>query len=772
MFNERQPDSIKNDGVDSYVLTANQLRPLEEFDILDDSVEPSFEDANYSPAPWQVLIVDDDDEVHESTKFALKNVIILDRPIELLHAYSAAEGYELIQHERGISVALLDVVMESADAGLKLVEKIRANAFNELRIVLRTGQPGYAPEQSVLNDYDINDYRTKAELTRGRLISLLTTSFRCYRQLHIINESRRGLGLIVKSATDLFERKNLELFSQGVLTQLISLLDAPGDGVVCLMTGDESTTALEQELEVVTATGRFERFINKNLDEIEDVQLMSTLEKARSAEMGMHFDGALGLYFCSREGKKLYVYVASCSSLSDEHITLLKVFAGNIAIGFENLALIERLDELAYMDSMLGIPNRNAFELEFQRLQQADKPFAAVLVHINALSQSVSVFGVSAVNKALLVIRDSLAANLQPAPYCIAYDGKADLILLVDSDHIDIKGINALFDSRIMVDDTSLSLSATIAVVHVEDNMPAETALRYSTSALTIAKATPGTNVMYYNKSMTQGLTERLLLQSALTNALEKRDGIEAYLQPKVNCRDGSVIGAEALCRWTMGGRQISPADFIPIAEASGLASKLTEQMIEFVGDFARQRKTAGLPDLPVAINLSMYDLQTQNFADWLQEKLSGLGLSPTTVEFEITESVMMRDPVHAVEQLKELSESGYKIAIDDFGTGYSSLNYLEKLPVNCLKIDKTFIDMLDIHTAKESLVATAISIADHMGLTVVAEGIETKEQHDALLFLGCDVCQGYYFGRPLPIGEFNNHYQSKEAGNQKQSYH
>ena len=758
-MNKEQQLNRHDDTRERYQEQATLNNEIVNFDIVDDMAKNINEgNLRSESTTWRVLVVDDDAEVHESTEFALRKAIILNKPIELIHAYSANEGFELIQREEDLAVVLLDVVMESDDAGLKLVKRIRDSGYTELRIVLRTGQPGYAPEQSVLSDYDINDYRTKSELTRARLVSLLTTSFRCYRQLHVINESRRGLHLIVKSARDIFVRKNMDAFCRGVLTQLVALLDSSSDGVACVVAGNESANELNSELKVVSATGRFKGFIDKPLREIDDQKIKDTLQRAQNAEMGIHIDGSLGLCFSSFEGARMYVYVSSCSNTSEEYLSLLKIFASNIAIGFENLALIERLDELAYIDSQTGIPNRNAVEQEFNRLRQEGKPLAIALVHINAINQSVSAFGIPTVNQALVSIWGELKSSLNQAPYFIGYDGSANLVLLVDKNNVDVKEINSVFDHRIKVENLSLALTATISVVNVEKNMSAEDALRCATSAMVISKATPGTNFMYYNQAVSQGLTERILLLSSLKHALQSGEGIEAYLQPKVDCRNGALIGAEALCRWTLDGRMISPADFIPLAEASGLVCKLTELMIQYVGDFAKGRESRGQSAVPVAVNLSVHDLLRPDFSEWILKFIDDLGLNPNTLEFEVTESVML-DPDRSIAALENLQKSGFSIAIDDFGTGYSSLSYLEKLPVNTIKIDKTFVDTLHIQTAKTSLVSITITIAEQMGLTVVAEGIETEEQHNALLSLGCQVCQGFYFGKPVPIDEFSRIY-------------
>ncbi len=180
---------------------------------------------------WRVLIVDDEPDVHQATTFALKEAVILDRHLEFLHAYNGDQAIKLLATETDIAVVLLDVVMEGEEDGLLVARAIRDELnLQEIRIVLRTGHPGYAPEYQVIRDYGINDYKTKSDLTQVRLMTTLTAAIRSYQQLKIINTSRRGLEMIVEASALLFERRSLESFAAGALTQLAALLGLAPDG--------------------------------------------------------------------------------------------------------------------------------------------------------------------------------------------------------------------------------------------------------------------------------------------------------------------------------------------------------------------------------------------------------------------------------------------------------------------------------------------------------------------------------------------------------------
>src|SRR5712691_7035714 len=201
------------------------------------------DDSNAAPAEetqaaWKVAVIDDDPAVHEGTRFALYDYSLNGQGIDIVSAYSAAEGRELMRTTENVAVILLDVVMESDDAGLDLIDYIRTQLKNEtVRIILRTGQPGQAPERRVIVDYDINDYKAKTELTADKLFTALTAAFRSYQQLQRMVETRRGLEMIIEGATTLFDFKSMQRLAEGVLTQIASLLKVDCGGILVLREG-------------------------------------------------------------------------------------------------------------------------------------------------------------------------------------------------------------------------------------------------------------------------------------------------------------------------------------------------------------------------------------------------------------------------------------------------------------------------------------------------------------------------------------------------------
>ncbi len=293
--------------------------------------------------PWKLLVVDDDPEVHIVTLFALRDLHIFGRPLHSLHASSAQQAREQLRQHPDIAVALLDVVMETEQAGLELVDYIRNNLrLAECRIILRTGQPGYAPELTVINEYDINDYRTKAELTHTRLIAMVSTALRAYAQLRALAEHRRGLELIVHAAADLMERHTISSLAEGVLTQLAALLKLPPDSILYAQKGSPSGDDGERYY-VVGAAGRHAPYMAQPLEAVPDSRIVSAI--LDSVARGQHLFGAdfTVLYLKVTRRQDAAIFVDSGQVLAALDYPLIDVFIANVTACFRNVNLVERL---------------------------------------------------------------------------------------------------------------------------------------------------------------------------------------------------------------------------------------------------------------------------------------------------------------------------------------------------------------------------------------------------------------------------------------------
>jgi signal transduction histidine kinase/CheY-like chemotaxis protein len=302
-----------------------------------------------APAPseagvrWQVAIVDDDPAVHEGTRFSLFDYSLNGQGVEILSAYSAEQGRELMRSNPNVAVVLLDVVMETDDAGLKLVDYIRTELKNEaVRIILRTGQPGQAPERRVIVDYDINDYKAKTELTADKLFTALTAALRGYQQLQRMVETRRGLEMIIEGASTLFDFKSMQRLAEGVLTQLASLLNVDCGGILVLREGPSS----QEKFSVLAGSGCYRHFAKPGTGAASlDTPLRDAVRSA--FERRAHdFQPKLSvLYIRTGSGREVVVLLETRRPLSATDRSLVEVFCSRLSIAFDNVVLYEQLND-------------------------------------------------------------------------------------------------------------------------------------------------------------------------------------------------------------------------------------------------------------------------------------------------------------------------------------------------------------------------------------------------------------------------------------------
>ncbi|MCF5863289.1 DUF3369 domain-containing protein [Aeromonas veronii] len=311
-------------------------------DILldDDIIELDDEEVVVPKAlnPWQVLIVDDEPDIHHATRLALSNIHYKSRPLELLNAYSGAEAGRMLEANPRIALILLDVVMETEDAGLRLVHRIRNEMHNSLvRIVLRTGQPGQAPEQRVILDYDINDYKTKTELTVQKLYTTVIASLRSYETLSAIDKSRQGLGKILEGAGDLYHLHSLKEFASGVLKQISAILDVGTEGAICA-----ERRPGEQGLEILAATGDYETLLDDG--KITDFPTLNdSVLKALAARSNRFEHPQDSLYIAAQNGREFVLSFTPTQPLDPLECDLLDVFCQRISAAYDNLYLYNQL---------------------------------------------------------------------------------------------------------------------------------------------------------------------------------------------------------------------------------------------------------------------------------------------------------------------------------------------------------------------------------------------------------------------------------------------
>jgi len=312
-----------------------------------DDVLHLIDDSGMLPEPstgrrWKVAVIDDDQAVHEGTRFALSDYNLNGQTLEILSAYSAAEGRALMRAHPDIAAVLLDVIMETDAAGLDLVEYIRNEIKNEtVRIILRTGQPGQAPERRVIVEYDINDYKAKTELTADKLFTSLTAALRSYQQLERMLQTRRGLEIIIDAAPTLYDFRSMQRLAEGVLTQLASLLNVDCAGILVLRDGG----AVSDDFSVLAGSGCYSRFIGSAASTTLDSDLRATVEAAFRRRKHEFVDQRTVLYVRTGSGREVVVLLQAERPLSETDRALVEIFGSRLSIAFDNVILYQQLHE-------------------------------------------------------------------------------------------------------------------------------------------------------------------------------------------------------------------------------------------------------------------------------------------------------------------------------------------------------------------------------------------------------------------------------------------
>jgi len=700
---------------------------------------------------WRIMIIDDDPDVHSATMFALGNLEIQNRALSFLHAYSATEARELLSKESDIAVILLDVMMEQEDAGLNLVNYVRKNlALNDVRIILRTGQPGYAPEIDAIRDYDINDYKTKSELTRTKLYTTVTSAIRSYEQICSITANQRGLELIVNASTELMSLKGLQNFSVGILHQVSKLLDKNIEGFVCSPINDQKTIESSADLLVIAASNAYSYLNDQVLERLESLDIREFVQKAVSSRVSLFAKSETLLRFENVAQQDIYVFLQV--GVNDLDRRLIDVFCSNISVGLNNVMLTSRLHKYAYFDPLTGLANRLKLLQTLNETLQSNNKLGTVLslVDIDHFAETNDALGHQFGDMLLCAVAKRLLNHFGTACH-LARVGGDTFALLGNENQVTPENIFEIFHQPFEVDNQDVQLSSTIGLVRLENYQGGSSdALKDTNIALKRAKSHQRASFSYFTVDMGVEIRERVRMMHALRAAFENERLFVVY-QPQIDMRTKTAVGAEALLRWkTEDGSFVPPDQFIPIAEYSGLIVDIGEWVMRSACFELMQLHELGFTSFKMAVNVSQAQFSHPLFLQSLEQALSDSKVPANCVELEITESMAMTDPELLIKTLHHIKHLGVQVSIDDFGTGFSSLSHLQKLNVDKLKIDRAFVNEINEKSDEGSIAKMIVQLSKSLNIKVIAEGVETEHQAQTLMSFGCHLAQGYLYARPL----------------------
>jgi diguanylate cyclase (GGDEF)-like protein len=477
---------------------------------------------------------------------------------------------------------------------------------------------------------------------------------------------------------------------------------------------------------------------------------------------------AFPLFNCGEPIGILLFCAAEKDAFTPGSVDLLQRIVDNIAFALDNFDRAdektradERIEYLASHDSLTGLPNRDMFNhllhaaMETARRRQLQ--FALLFIDLDRFKIINDSLGHEAGDALLAEIASRLRKHLRASDIVARLGGDEFVVILEHTaDRGTVEEITrellAAVGEPVQLSGHECHATASIGIAMFPDHgSDVHTLTKNADMAMYLAKEDGKNNFRFFTKEVKMQSIERLTLENCLRQALARNE-FSLHYQPKVNLATGQITGVEALLRWThVEHGMLPPGQFIPLAEETGLIVPIGRWALReaCAQNMAWQRR--GLRPVSMAVNLSPRQFIDENLLQDIDEALAASGMSPTLLQIEVTESMMMRDVSRAIRVLDAIQSRGIRIAIDDFGTGYSSMSLMKQFPIDTIKIDRSFVRDLPDDTEDQAIAQAIISMGRALGMTIVAEGVETVEQETFLRAHGCDEMQGFLFSRPLP---------------------
>jgi diguanylate cyclase (GGDEF)-like protein len=419
---------------------------------------------------------------------------------------------------------------------------------------------------------------------------------------------------------------------------------------------------------------------------------------------------------------------------------------------------------MAQHDAVTGLPNRtllsDLLRREFVLARRGDRPFALHRIDLDAFKNVNDALSHRIGDQFLKGMAERLKSLVKDGDAVACLGGDEFVILQTNATHEEAeqlaRRIVATASQALTLAGECVEVTTSVGVaVHPRDGMDEQEILKNADLAMYEAKGDGGNQFRFYAADMNSRAREALVLDSRLRDAVNQNQFVLHY-QPQLCLRSRRIIGAEALVRWDMPGRGlVSPAEFLPRAEQTGLILPINEWVLREACREAASWQRRGLAPLRISVNLSSIQFQKQSVPLLVARVLADTGLDPRRLDLELTESMLLEQTDAVVRDLQQLRELGVGISIDDFGTRYSSLTYVKHFPIDRLKIDQSFVRDLGSNPHDAAIVRAIVSLGHSLELEVVAEGVESAEQVELLQAEGCDEVQGYFFGKPMPASEF-----------------
>lgn len=694
--------------------------------------------------PLRLLLIEDDEDDFLIIRDLLREAGNLHYVLEWVDSFE--RGLNAIDSDSH-DLYLIDYRL-GADSGLELVRHASARGIQH-PLILLTGQDDSELDARAL-DLGASDYLVKGQFD-GRLLG------RSIRYALERATARERLSRSNTRATLL--QRCLEASYNGVLIVDARVEDQP---IIYANHAFERITGYRKE----EALGRNCRFLQGSQTNQPGIaEIRSCLAEQREAHVVLRNFRKDGSAFWN----DLYI-----APVPDERGVVTHY------IGVQNdISERKRFEsELAYNashDVLTGLPNRSLLEDRLlqgcQIARRYSRELAVMLIDLDGFKPINDTLGHAIGDKVLVEVAKRMGAQIRPGDTLARLGGDEFVVLLPDLAHGEdvllvaerlIRSIARPYHFNELELHVTASIGITLSDGDIEQPMKL---IQEADLAMYQAKQHGRNNYQWYTEHLNQEVSERMTLRNELQKAIETMS-FELHYQPQIDARSGTVIGSEALLRWPHAERgMISPMQFIPVAEDTGQIIPISQWVLETACRHNRRLLDQGLAQGAVSVNISVVHFLRSNFVDTVRRALDNSGLPAYLLELEITESVLLKNAERAIELLHELKALGVGLALDDFGTGYSSLSYLKDLPIDKVKIDRSFVHELISDRRDAAITQGIISMAHHLDLKVVAEGVETAEQADFLNRNRCDAFQGFLYAKPMPFAELERYLQGTSRG-------
>jgi diguanylate cyclase (GGDEF)-like protein/PAS domain S-box-containing protein len=678
----------------------------------------------------RILVIDDDEVDRTAVKRTLKSAGL---NVHIVEACNGLSGIALNQ-EHSFDCIFLDYKLPGED-GLTVLSEIR-KTDSITPVIMLTGYGNECLAVDMMKA-GATDYLAKSNMSAENLSHVLLSAVRISKaeqQIAVTEEKLRLAG------------KALESTSEGII-----ITDAEGR-IETVNSAFYSITGYSPE-EVI---GQNPKILKSGLHEVDFYRKLW-----ESLKQEGHWQGEI---WNRRKNGELYPEWLSISSVKSEQNKTTNYVAIFTDITDRKLSE-KRLNRLAHYDALTGLPNRLLFldrmNQAFNHAHRRNQLVPILFLDLDRFKIINDTLGHSTGDLLLKEVAKRLSGSVKEWDTVSRFSGDKFVILLEDIGRIEAvnqiarKILNRL-SKAFNIKNQELYISASIGIsIYPNDGEDPDTLINNAEVAMYRAKEKGKNNFQMYAPVMNSTAFQRLVMENSLRKAVDKNELLLHY-QPQIEVKTGRIVGVEALIRWQhqeMG--LVYPGQFISLAEETGLIVPIGEWVLYNACLQNKKWQEAGIEPISISVNLSVRQFKDQSLFDSIQHVINETGLNPRLLDIEITETAAMHDAEYSISILEKLKDMGISISIDDFGTGYSSLNYLKQLPLDTLKIDKSFVHDIVVNEDDNAIVSAIIAMAHKLRLGVVAEGVETQIQFNFLQSLECDRMQGYLFSRPLPAEEF-----------------